>query len=124
MKTKSPPKPRYHSRKAWNEAHRDWFPKPSQPDTRPHSIRLLRAHNDFFTAGAVWQLRDGIWSCIQAAPILNWMRQCDPTSAKFELLKRQCAWEWLSAAAKNRPDAQSQGAIPAATAPSSPAGPP
>ena len=122
MKTQPPTKPRYHSRKAWNEAHRDWFPKPSHPDTRPNVLRVMRVQNEFFTASAVWKLRDGIWSCIETAPILNWMRQCDPTSAKFELLKRGCAWEWLSGAAKNRPDVPSRGATNTATASPSPVG--
>jgi len=62
----------------------------------PNQTRLLRASNEFFTAGAVWQRKDGQWSCIQAAPILAWMFKLTPTAAKLELARKGCSWEWIS----------------------------
>lgn len=62
----------------------------------PNQTIMLRASNEFFTAGAVWRRKDGQWSCIQAAPILAWMFKLSPTEAKFELARKGCSWEWVS----------------------------
>lgn len=56
--------------------------------------RLMRCQNDYFVAGAVWRRKDGIWSCIRAAPIIKWMLGMSPESAKMNLAKRGCSWQW------------------------------
>lgn len=60
----------------------------------PDAKVMLRASNDFFVAGAVWQRKDGQWRCVQTAPILSWMLTLSPAAAKLELSKRGCSWQW------------------------------
>lgn len=55
----------------------------------------MRCQNDYFVAGAVWRRKDGIWSCIRAAPIIKWMLGMSPESAKMNLAKRGCSWQWV-----------------------------
>ncbi len=68
---------------------------PEGPKHVPDTRRLMQAQNEYFTAGAVWERKDGLWRCIEAAPILDWMRKCTPESAKLELARRGCEWVWL-----------------------------
>src|SRR5687767_7716729 len=62
----------------------------------PKATRLMRASNEYFSADAVWTRRDGIWSCTDPDPVISWMRGLDPASAKLELARMGCSWEWLS----------------------------
>jgi hypothetical protein len=57
--------------------------------------KVLRAWNEFWVAGAVWEKRDGHWFCVHTAPIIAWMRKMTPESAKLELARRGCQWEWI-----------------------------
>jgi len=66
-----------------------------QPVRKPPQFKLLRASNDFFTAGAVWKQQDGAWSCVKAAPILRWMIGLPKEKAHLELLKRGCTYSWV-----------------------------
>jgi len=59
------------------------------------NTRLLRVQNEYFTAGAVWNKSFGLWSCIQSAPIIRWMRVKTPTEAKMELRRLGCSFEWV-----------------------------
>lgn len=61
----------------------------------PDSQRLLQVSNDFFTAGAIFQRKDGIWSIITTAHILNWMNGLTINQIKNELLRKGCSYHWL-----------------------------
>lgn len=82
---------------SWYDAHKDRFPS-GKPMLPPNKSLLLYAQNEYFTAGAIWERKDGQWSCTKTAPILNWMRGLNPLDAKFELLKRGCSWQFLTGA--------------------------
>ena len=69
----------------------------------PYQKKVLQAKNEYFCAGAVWERIDGIWRCTEAAPIIKWMLKMTPESAKFELARRGCDWEWI-----NSPPAESE----------------
>lgn len=58
--------------------------------------RLLQVQTDFFCAGAVWRKISGAWSCVQTAPILDWMQGMNPDQAKIALLKMQANYQFLS----------------------------
>lgn len=62
---------------------------------KPDTHLILRVQNEYFTAGAEFHRRDGVWSCIQAAPIIAWLKHTPFCSIKTEFLKRGCSWEWL-----------------------------
>lgn len=74
---------------------------PGKDTFAPNAQRLMRAQNEFFTAGAIWQRCDGQWSCTLAAPILRWMLKLDPATAKIELARRGCSWEWVKMDTQN-----------------------
>lgn len=60
----------------------------------PDATRLLGVQNEYFTAGAVFERREGVWRVKECAPILHWMRKVPFERIKLELLKRGCSWEW------------------------------
>ncbi len=86
---------------------------------KPDTETTLRVQNDYFTAGATFRRKDGVWSVTQCAPILNWLRKTAFPSIKTELLKRGCSWEWLPVP-HDKP-----GRLPAGTprSPQNPSGP-
>lgn len=57
--------------------------------------RLLRVTTDYFCAGAIWKKISGVWSCINAAPILKWMVGMNSDKAKLALLKMGANYEFL-----------------------------
>jgi hypothetical protein len=65
----------------------------------PRDVRvLMQVKNEYFCAAAVWERVSGVWSCVEAAPILGWMVGMNKDKAKVELLKRGCTWERVGAA--------------------------
>lgn len=89
-----------HLDQAWYDAHRDRMPNGRSALPTDKSM-VMQATNEYFCAGAVWERRDGQWSCTQTAPILNWMKGLNPLDAKFELLKRGCTWQFLPEESSN-----------------------
>lgn len=61
----------------------------------PDTTRLMRCWNEFWTGGATWRRKDGIWACVEPSPMLAWMKGMAPDAAKLELVKRGCQWEWV-----------------------------
>lgn len=61
---------------------------------KPTVSKMLRASNEYFTAGAVFMRVDGFWKVTQCAPILGWMRKTPLDRIPLELLKRGCRWDW------------------------------
>ena len=75
---------------------RTWTPTPpAQPVIPALGIKaLLRVVTDYFVAGAVFQKKWGIWSCIEAAPIIAWMKRTPLEQIKASLIKMGASWEW------------------------------
>jgi hypothetical protein len=73
----------------------NWKVFVKRPDYKPVLEKQLKARNEFFVACATWKRVDGLWMCVEAAPSLGWMKKMDPASAKLELAKRGCSWEWV-----------------------------
>lgn len=61
------------------------------PDTK----RVIHVSNEFWSAAATFHRKDGIWRCIQADSIIDWMKVVPFDRIKVELLKRGCSWKWL-----------------------------
>ena len=57
-------------------------------------VKYLTCSNEFYTATAVWKRVEGIWFCSHADPPLKWMIGLDQLTAKIELIKHGCSWEW------------------------------
>jgi hypothetical protein len=57
--------------------------------------RVLRVTARHWCAGAVWELTPTGWRCIRAAPIIKWMTECDPRTARERLELMRYQWEWL-----------------------------
>jgi len=103
-------------RRIWSKAERrHWLAEQRQEDEalrqlnaahpirrKPTITKLLQASNEYFTAGAVLQRTDGFWRCIQAAPIIAWMRRTPVDRIPIELLKRGCRWQWLDSLPCNK----------------------
>lgn len=79
----------------WAEAHPEFYRRQSAPIYSESPDRLLWCSNEYATAGAVWQKKEGQWKCIATTPILKWMRGMNPVDAKMELLKRGYKFKWL-----------------------------
>src|SRR5512138_2233089 len=57
--------------------------------------KLLVVWGRKFTAGAVWERRDGVWKCKRAAPIVAWMLRVKHPSVVLDWLKAKgYGWEW------------------------------
>jgi hypothetical protein len=57
---------------------------------------LLNVRNDFWDGRAVWERKDGIWTCADVSiPELRWMRKTDPAAAKLEMARLGCEWFWI-----------------------------
>lgn len=70
---------------------------PNQASVLRYPLELtkqLQCSNEFWSATATWRRHEGIWSCSYADPVLQWMIGLDQDSAKMELLRRGCSWEW------------------------------
>lgn len=78
----------------------DWPSKPvpvgPAPVLKPDRTVLLRCWNEFWCAGAVWRGSHGSWVCLQAAPILAWMKRTAWNKVKNELLRLGAQWQWTS----------------------------
>lgn len=55
----------------------------------------MRCWNEYWSSGALWRRKQGIWWCVKAEIMVYWMSGLRPAEAKFELLKRGCKWEWV-----------------------------
>ena len=71
------------------------------PGTQPPSYaepdceRMMRCWNEYWEAQARWKRRDGVWACMEAGEMIRWMERMSPESAKLNLARRGCQWEWL-----------------------------
>lgn len=61
----------------------------------PDVVRVLHAKNEFFNAACLWRRIDGIWTCREADPGLDWIIGMTPNQAKLELARKGCSWTWL-----------------------------
>lgn len=62
--------------------------------------RLLWVNAPHFCAGAVWQLQEGEWQCVHAAPIIRWMIGKPAADVKATLLRKRWAYEWVAPQAR------------------------
>ena len=60
----------------------------------PKIRKLMLCRNEFHQGHAIWEKRDGIWSCVAAGTGLEWMVGLERITAKIELAKRDFTWEW------------------------------
>lgn len=66
--------------------------------TSKDTEKLLVVYGGKFTAGAVWERRDGIWRCKRAAPIVSWMLRVKHPSVVLDWLKAKgYRYEWRQA---------------------------
>jgi hypothetical protein len=68
------------------------FPNPAPG---PRATKNLDCWNEYWNAQARWEKYGTGWRCVQAAPIIAWMLKMDPATAKLELARRGCQWEWI-----------------------------
>jgi hypothetical protein len=59
--------------------------------------RLLVVDAPHFYAGAVWQRVNDAWQCIEAAPILKWMRGKSAAQTGDYLKRKGWAYQWVTA---------------------------
>jgi hypothetical protein len=59
--------------------------------------RLLVVDAPHFYAGAVWQRTADAWRCIEAAPILKWMREKSAAEVGAYLKRKGWAYQWVTA---------------------------
>lgn len=61
----------------------------------PAKEMLLRVESKNFVAGAVFKRRNGIWKCVEAAPIIEWMTRVRSMELiKSWLLKQGCEYSF------------------------------
>lgn len=91
-------------KRRWSDKERQkWVsefvhPTPSlyrPPIYSPGVLRQLEATNEFGTYRSTWRRSEGIWSCIQADPIVAWMKGISPSAARVELLRMGCVIRWV-----------------------------
>jgi len=54
--------------------------------------KLLRVVAPKFVAGAIWRKENGIWRCVDAAPIIKWMIGKSAEQVADYLKKKQPGW--------------------------------
>lgn len=81
---------RKYRRKLWQPEKKPKAPEYSKPDVQ----RILVCWNDYWTAGALWRRKDGVWGCVTAEERLGWMKGKSPEQAKLELARLGCEWKW------------------------------
>ena len=79
---------------AWYAAHPGRAAR-CEPRRSPEKYRMLRVSTEFYTAGAVWVKRCGVWAATQTDPILDWMRFKSPGEVHLTLLKMGADFQWL-----------------------------
>lgn len=79
----------------WTGRHPEFSRRQSKPVYGKEIERLLRVKNEYFDCQAIWRKKEGVWTCVSAAPIIRWMVGKTPAEAKIELVKRGCSYEWL-----------------------------
>ena len=79
-------------RNFWSRAKPLVIPQGGRPLS--YEKKVLEARNEYWKAGAVWERIDGHWRCTSADQVMGWMRKLTPESAKLELARRGCQWEW------------------------------
>lgn len=69
---------------------------PAPPKTvRPLNLsKILTVRNEFWTAMAVWNRKNGVWSCAMADRPVQWMIGKTPGQVQIELLKLGANWSW------------------------------
>lgn len=60
----------------------------------PDKELLLLAYNEYHTSGAVYNRKQGQWTCRFAGPHLQFLLKKTPNEAKFALAQRGYEWEW------------------------------
>jgi len=55
----------------------------------------LRVDAPHFCAGAVFEKQAGEWVCLEAAPILNWMRKKKPSEIGAYLKYKRWPYKWI-----------------------------
>ena len=80
---------------AWASRHPEFCRRQGKPVYQPNAERLLWCSNEYATCGAVWRKRDGVWSCVFAAPIIRWMVGMGAVDAKMELVRRGYEFKWV-----------------------------
>lgn len=81
----------------WLKAHagRVQFHNPAM---RPVLERVLRVHNGYFMAEAVWRKIFNVWSCVKADPIIGWVVGMNRDDVQLRLLKLDARHEWCGPA--------------------------
>lgn len=92
---------------------------PSIPTYSKSTSRELHVWNEFWSGVVVWCRHEGIWFVRQTDPPLKWMIGLDKLTAKIELLKRGCSWEWSDIKPRNDRVTQNNGALNSALSTSS-----
>jgi len=64
------------------------------PDPMEDREKLLRVCAPHFCAGAIWRKIDGKWRCVEAAPILSWMRGRDPLWVRDYMKAKGWTYSW------------------------------
>jgi hypothetical protein len=57
--------------------------------------KLLRVESPYYVAGAVWEKKNGEWTCVRAAGIIKWMIGKDPVEVKRYLDSKGFRYTWL-----------------------------
>ena len=66
----------------------------ARPRYLPHLVRVLNVRSEFFSGTALFERREGVWSCTQTTPAVEWIRKTPVPQLKLELLRRGFDWEW------------------------------
>ena len=67
---------------------------PSRYASRPFT-RVVTVSNEYFTATARLEKRDGAWRVLECSKELAWMKHTNEGQWKNELIRRGCRWEWM-----------------------------
>lgn len=57
--------------------------------------KLLRVEAPHFVAGAVWEKKGSLWACVQAAPIISWMKGKSSEYVQSYLKRKNWRYQWL-----------------------------
>lgn len=85
----------YTDDSAWKIAHPAFFDRRSMPSYLPEKTLILCAQADGFCAWAIWRRKLGLWTCVEAQPLLRWLVGSLSTTAKFSLLQRGFTFRWI-----------------------------
>lgn len=66
-----------------------------QPTKPTACQKILKVQTEFFTAVATWRKIGGVWSCIQADTVIQWMKGMNPNQTAAQLLKMGANYQFL-----------------------------